>query len=102
MDTERRHYPRRHMILEVRSEDLGQSDLRTTDISLGGCYIETMGPVTVGDHIAFEIRLPGGDWMLLQGVVVYHHKAMGFGLRYTDLTEVQSNVLTQLIEGTGS
>jgi hypothetical protein len=102
METERRHYPRRHMVLEVRSEDLGQSDLRTTDISLGGCYIETTGHVTVSDQIAFEIRLPRGDWMLLQGVVVYHHQAMGFGLRYTDLTEVQRNVLTQLIEGTGS
>ena len=102
MGTDRRHFPRRHMILEVRSEDLGQSDLHTTDISLGGCYIETMGHVIVGDQISFEIRLPVGNWILLKGVVVYHHQSMGFGLRYTDLTEEQRSVLTQLIEGTGS
>ena len=101
METERRHYPRRHIVLEVRSEDLGQSDLHTTDISLGGCYIETTGHVTVGDQITFEIRLPEGTWVLLQGAVVYHHQAMGFGLRYTGLTEAQRSVLAQLIEGAG-
>ena len=90
------------MILDVRSEDLGQTDLHTTDISLGGCYIETTGHVTVGSQIAFEIQLPEGTWVLLQGVVVYRQQAMGFGLRYTGLTEAQRRILTELIEGTGS
>ena len=102
MGTDRRHFPRRHIMLEVRSEDLAQSGLRTTDISLGGCYIETMGPVPVGDEIAFEILLPAGNWIQLRGVVVYHHPTVGFGLRYTGLTEEQKSTLTQLIEGTGS
>ena len=98
MEEERRHHQRKQMMLEVRSDDFGQSGLRTTDISVGGCYIETMAQVAVGDSLAFEIRLPGGQWVPLQGTVVYHHPTVGFGLRFTGLTQEHKDILSRLVE----
>ena len=101
MQNERRKDERKPLILEVRSDDLGQAGLRTADLSLGGCYIEAMGQVTVGSKINLEIRLQTGDWMPFHGEVVYHHPTVGFGLHFTDLTEEQKNQLALIISGAG-
>ena len=97
MDKLRRHQ-RVPLILEVRWESLsGKHTARTTDISPGGCYIETIGQVTVGEQVGFEIQLPTGNWMPLLGEVVYRHPNLGFGLRFIGLTEQDQNVLTQTL-----
>lgn len=101
MDNERRQHRRVPLLLEVRSESLGQSGLRTTDICLGGCYIESLGHVTVGAEIPFDLRLPTGEWISLRGEVIYHHPSLGFGVRFMDLPETEKSLLAQVIEGEG-
>jgi hypothetical protein len=85
--------------LEARWEGLsGRHTARISDLSLGGCYIETLGQVTIGEEISFDIQLPTQNWMPLRGKVIYHFPNMGFGVQFLDLSELESNVLENLIE----
>ena len=96
--SERRSSQRVPMLLEIRWESLsGKHGARTTDISLSGCYIDSIGQVTVGEKIRLEIQLPTGGWMPLQGEVVYHQDNLGFALRFIGLTDQEQRVLAQLI-----
>jgi hypothetical protein len=98
MSEERRAEERVPLFLELRWQSLsGKHTARISDISLGGCYVETMGQVTIGDLIRFEVQLPTGRWMPLTGDVVYHLPGMGFGLRFRTLTESQKELIASLI-----
>lgn len=99
MSDERRHHERVLLPLEVRWEgQSGRHTARISDLSLGGCYIETLGQVTVGESLTFEIQLPTQNWMPLSGKVVYHHPNLGFGVQFAQLSDLESNVLVDLIE----
>jgi hypothetical protein len=54
--------------------------------------------VTVGESIAFELQLQTGNWMRLRGMVVYNHTNIGFGLQFIDLSELEMNLLSDVIE----
>ena len=98
MTDERRRYRRALRLLEIRWEDLsGKYNARVTDISPDGCYIESIGKVTVGQQIRFEIQLPTGSWMPFCGDVVNHHPNLGFGVRFIGLTEQDKRVLAQTL-----
>ncbi len=86
------------LILKVRWESLsGKHCTRTTDISLGGCCIESIGRVAVGEKFRFEIQLPSGSWMPLQGEVVCFRDYLGFGLRFIGLTDQEQQMLALVI-----
>jgi hypothetical protein len=80
------------IVLESAS---GRHPARISDISAGGCYIDTIVEVKVGEEIAFEVQRPNGESLKFRGTVAYHFAGMGFGLKYSDLTEEQSHFFTQ-------
>src|SRR5688572_7179628 len=82
------------IVLESAS---GRHPARISDISAGGCYIDTIVEVKVGEEIAFEVQRRNGESLKFRGTVVYHFAGMGFGLKYFDLTEEQSNFFTQAV-----
>jgi hypothetical protein len=100
MTIELRRCKRVPLILEVRLESLsGNHTARTGDISLGGCYIESLCTVVMpGEDISFEVQLPSERWIRLRGEVAYHLSYMGFGVRFTDVSEFERNMLVQLID----
>jgi hypothetical protein len=69
------------IVLESAS---GRQPARISDISDGGCYIDTIVEVKVGDEVSFEIRRPDGTSRRRKGVIAYHFTGMGFGVRYAD------------------
>ena len=85
--------------LEVHWESLsGKHEARISDISLGGCYMESLAQVIVGEEIQFEIQLPTGGRMPLRGKVIYHQPNLGFGVSFIDLSMMARNVLTHVID----
>jgi len=99
MADERRRDERVPLLLDVRWEGLaGKHDARISDISLSGCYVESLGQVTVGEVIRFEIQLPTARWMPLRGEVVYHLPTLGFGVKFTSLTTMERNLLAHVID----
>lgn len=76
--------------LEVRWNGFsGGSSAVTSDISLGGCYIESLHPVTIGDVLDFDFRSATSGALRLQGQVLYSHQNIGFGVRFMDFKSRQ-------------
>lgn len=96
---ERRRDERVPLPLEVAWEtDSGEYRSGISDLSLSGCYIQSIAQVAVGERIHFQIETPTGRWLPLSGVVMYHHPQIGFGVHFATLTDRVRNVLTGLIE----
>ena len=74
------------------------SGARTTDISEGGCFIDTIGHAAVGERIDFKLLLPDGEWIPVQGEVVYELPRTGFGVRFTNILDSDRERLKALLE----
>jgi hypothetical protein len=94
---EERLHPRVPLRLEVRWNGSYTRPGITTDISSGGCYIESIVQVAVGEVLRFEFQLAPGRSVEFEGEVRYVHHTIGFGVRFRYLTDVQLKTLLQLI-----
>ena len=98
MVDDRREEERKNITLEVRWEGgSGVHPARISDLSVGGCYLDTLGGVEVGEVIAVEIKLPSGEWLPLRGSVAFYHPGLGFSVCFTFLTDEEQHLLTQVI-----
>ena len=70
---------------------------RVTDLSEGGCYLDTVGEVMVGEIVAFRVLLPDDDWLYLEGEVRHHRHGLGFGVQFVELNEEQTENLSRLL-----
>jgi hypothetical protein len=70
---------------------------RVTDLSEGGCYVDTLGDAHVGEILSFKIHTPTGEWLQLTGEVAHETPPLGFGLRFVYLADEQLEQLRSLI-----
>jgi hypothetical protein len=99
MLNERRCHERVRIPLEVRWEGLsGRGVARIYDLSLSGCYIESLGHVQPLMRISLDIQSPTGCWLSLSGEVVHFQPNMGFGVRLSGMSELQREALTGLLD----
>jgi CheY-like chemotaxis protein len=80
----------------------GKQDARMSEISMHGCFIDSrvQGRV-LGDIVDFKVHLPGGPWVALQGELVSEDYPMGFGLRFTGLTDHDQQLLAEVVTAHG-
>ncbi len=98
MTQERRNEGRIPVLMEIQLEGTaGSQQARTGDLSNGGCFVETLGKVALGQSINFKLRLPSGEWLELEGEVMYEYPNVGFGLRFTSLSDSQQKRLEWLV-----
>jgi hypothetical protein len=98
MSDERRHTQRQTVLLEARWESLSKHhEARVDDVSLGGCFVNTYGPVETGEPVELKILLPSGEWLPVRGHVATYQYGVGFGMAFTDLSEETKNALRELI-----
>jgi hypothetical protein len=76
----------------------GNYTARITDLSDGGCYVDSLGDVTMGELVHLKLQLPGGKWLELSGEVAHHTPPVGFGIRFLELSEEQLAGLRAFIE----
>jgi hypothetical protein len=69
---------------------------RVTDLSEGGCYLDSVGEVRTGEIVGFRVLLPDDDWLYLEGEV-RHHSRNGFGVQFTELNNEQAEKLRVLL-----
>jgi hypothetical protein len=69
---------------------------RITNLSEGGCYLDSVGEVRRGEIVGFRVLLPDDDWLYLEGEV-RHHDTNGFGVQFVDLNDEQTEKLKWLL-----
>ncbi|HLN97125.1 MAG TPA: PilZ domain-containing protein [Pyrinomonadaceae bacterium] len=70
---------------------------RITNLSEGGCYLDSVGEVRRGEIVGFRVLLPDDDWLYLEGEVRHHTAGQGFGVQFVDLNEEQTEKLQWLL-----
>ena len=96
---EKRKYRRISVLLDVQWEGAtGKYEARTSDISFGGCFIDTIGKADVGETITFKICQPSGDWIELEGEVRYERPRLGFGVKFKNLSAESIQKVIDLVK----
>jgi hypothetical protein len=100
MSHERREDPRRAVSIEAWWQGLsGRHQARVSDLSMGGCFIDTLGKAAEGEFLLLSLKQPAGDWLQLRGQVASVDPHAGFSLAFTFLTEDEQHALAQLLGG---
>lgn len=96
---DRRSKPRLSMSLDaVWNGSGGNYTARVSNLSEGGCYLDTVGETRVGEIVCFRILLPDDNWLYLEGEVRHHHPGVGFGVQFVDLNSEQEALVKWLLE----
>ena len=79
-------------LLETKNEMRIQA--RTGDLSLHGCYVDTMNPFPAGSKVRVTITHEGAKFTSL-GNVAHSQPNVGMGISFTEIQPEQSRVLMQ-------
>lgn len=99
MTDEKRKRQRLPLVIEATWEGSTSKSLaRTVDISATGCFIDTMGPVGVGELLNLRLTLPDGEYISVQGVVMYNMPSVGCGVQFTQISDSDRLRLDALVD----
>lgn len=87
-----------HFVEVTLESSSGRRQARLSDLSRGGCFIDTIAQTPCGENIRFEVARDG-EPLRFTGEVVYSLPGTGFGIRFTDLTEEQTAYLDEKLAG---
>jgi hypothetical protein len=95
---DRRQKPRLSVSLDAEWDGItGSHQARVTNLSEGGCYMDTVGEVRRGETVGFRVLLPDGDWLYLEGEVRHYSSGLGFGVKFLELDEDQERKIDLVI-----
>jgi Ribonuclease G/E len=89
VSVERRSAPRHAMVLAAEVLELPRGtklSARTADISLTGCYIDTLNPIPPGSEVRVRIMHDGESFAAVARVV-YVSYGLGMGIAFTKVAE---------------
>ena len=97
--SERRRYTRREVLLECLIEGTSARALvRVTNLSIGGCYVDSRFPVSIGSKIT--IRVLAEPQPVLPGRVTSSDPGIGFGVEFEELPAATCTQLLALMART--
>ncbi|HUL71582.1 MAG TPA: PilZ domain-containing protein [Vicinamibacterales bacterium] len=64
----------------------GANKCRISDLSIGGCFVETLAAPTSGEQTRVTILLGADHSMTFSGKVVYVEPRMGFAVKFHELS----------------
>ena len=68
-----------------------------TDVSLGGCYINSAGRVGLDEQIRVDTNLLSQADLSLEGSVAHREWPLGFGMRFANLTDEKAALILQVV-----
>ncbi len=98
---EQRRERRNHFTEIVFESASGQREARVSEVSLGGCFIDTIVDIPVGENVSFQI-LGKDPPIRFTGEVIYNFPGIGFGLSFTDLQPASEEYLKSVLAEAGS
>lgn len=98
MGIEKRQQDRVSVSLDIVLDfSSGSREARISDISMGGCFIDSIANVVENEILSFKLSYSSGQSANFFGKVAYIYPGVGFGLRFFRLTEIEKSVLKQII-----
>ena len=91
-----RQQPRLSLVIEIVFDSGSGKGARISDISMGGCYVDTIATFREGEPVTFFLVQSGGR-IKFTGEVSYVLEGFGFGVRFTDLTGEQTDFLNRIV-----
>ena len=95
--SERRAHPRVKGPFEGYWDGSGTQSGRVVDLSVSGCFIESVALPAIGQAVTVSIAVAGGQCNL-PGEVVYAESNLGFAVRFVETPVEVLNVLRKEIE----
>lgn len=96
MPREHERYP--HFIEIVLESASGKREARISDVSVGGCFIDSIAGVFVTEPVSFVVKADDGRIIEFAGEVTYIFPGIGFGVKFADLSEEAVEYLNQVIK----
>jgi len=104
MDAERRRAPRYPIIADAEVTEIASETklaAKTSDLSVGGCFLDTLNPSPEGTDIA--VRISHADTSFTaRGRVVFVFPNMGMGVMFTDVPASQQAILEKWLTALSS
>jgi hypothetical protein len=95
---DRRRYPRVRGPFEGEwAGAAGNRTARIWDLSIGGCYIDSLNDQRAGEHIDVDIAMPEGH-VHAGGEIVYSTPNQGFAVHFVDVTDGDLEVLRRAVD----
>lgn len=102
MSNERRQHQRFNKPLDgVWSGPSGNGRCRVVDISVGGCFIESLAMPPVGETAVVTVSI-GEHTMSFKGEVLYVESNMGFAVKFRPIPADQMDGLLRFIRSIGA
>jgi c-di-GMP-binding flagellar brake protein YcgR len=98
-EAERRKFPRAKTPLQIEFKTESatvMSHSETSDISMGGCYVEMSFTLAVGTTLDMILWV-AEEKIHTKGVVVTHHPAFGNGIEFRDMAPADQEKLKQFL-----
>lgn len=95
----RRQHPRYHTEIAAELRVSGGVPVwgKLSDISAGGCYVEMMIPLAVSTKLKLTLWVEQTK-VFAQGVVISSHAGYGCGIKFTDMTKPDREILERFLE----
>ena len=103
MGSERRRSPRYRFIAEAEIVEIANETklrARTNDLSIGGCFLDTLNPSPMGTEIQVKIRHAGAVFNA-RGRVVFVVPNLGMGVCFTRIDSNEAVVLHEWLSAVG-
>jgi hypothetical protein len=79
----------------------GANNCRISDVSLGGCFVQTLATPTAGDETHVTITFGKDLSMTFAGKVIYVEPKMGFAVKFNELNDEGADAVRLLLEALG-
>ena len=101
MHSERHRAPRFPFVAGIQVTDLvteQQLAAHTEDLSLFGCFVETLAPFPAGTKVRLRISHSGAN-LIAQGTVAYSRNNGGMGIAFTSIEPSCVSILDAWLTG---
>jgi|SRR5690606_31925039 len=77
----------------------GRRQVRISDLSLGGCFVDSISTHSVGDEVKLLISDADGREMEFDGKVAWLSGGVGFGVHFVGMDDENVKFLRSIVEG---
>lgn len=101
--SDKRRFPRGSWLVEAqiwcRDEDV-HWDVRLTDISEGGCFVDTLVPLSEGAPVSLKVT-DGSGTMEIPGKILYGQPTIGSAIGFESLDAEQRERINKIVAAAG-